>query len=139
MKSALIADIAAIVRQRNKLLEYGNEIGELKPRKHRKIETLNDKMLALSIQMQKDDLIEDLVEREIYSFIKSRFGISDLKSSVMDEMGIIVNESRDRIISQFNILSAFAVPFVLIATVFQMGFMKFDEVLNLSGSAANVG
>ena len=139
MKSALIADISAIVRQRNTLLEYENEIGELNPKKHRKIENLNDKMLALSIQMQKDDLIEDLVEREIYSFIKYEFGISDLKSSVMDEMGIIVGESRDSFISKFNILSAFAVPFVLIATVFQMGIVKFDEVLNLSGTAAYIG
>ena len=139
MNSALIADIAAVVRQRNKLLEYESEIGELMPKKHKQIESLNGKLLALSIQMQKDDLIEDLVEREIYTFIKSKFGISDLKSSVMDEMSIIVGESRDSLISKFNILSAFAVPFVLIATVFQMGFIKFDEVLNLSGCAAYAG
>ena len=137
--SKLIKDISAIVRQRNTLLEYEDEIGEIKPKKHKQIEDLNSKMLALSIQMQKDDLIEDLVEREIYSFIKFRFGISDLKSSVMDEMGIIVNESRDSLISKFNILSAFAVPFILIATVFQMGFVRFDEVLNLSGYAAYAG
>lgn len=139
MKSRLIADIAAIVSQRNKLLAYEGEIGKLKAKRHRRIEDLNDKMLALSIQMQKDDLIEGVIEREIYSFIKTNFGISELKTSVMEEISILVGESRDKLISKFNILSAFAVPFVLIATVFQMGFIKFDEVVNLTGKAAYVG
>lgn len=137
--SKLIKDISAIVRQRNTLLEYEDEIGEIKPKKHRNIEDLNDRMLALSIQMQKDDLIEDVIERGIYSFIKTNFGISELKTSVMDEIGILVGESRDKLISKFNILSAFAVPFVLIATIFQMGFLKFDAVLNLTGCAACAG
>lgn len=139
MNSPLINDIALVVHQRNKWLEYGNEIGEIKPGNRKAVERLYDKILALSKQMQKDDMIEREVEREIISLIKSEFGISDLKNSIMDQMGILVSESRNRLISRFNILSAFAVPFMLVATVFQMGVIKFEEVIVLSGNAAVIG
>ncbi|MDO4804832.1 MAG: hypothetical protein Q4A32_08440 [Lachnospiraceae bacterium] len=137
--SPMLADIAAIVRQMDVLLECKSEIGELRPGKRRETERLNDKMLALSVQMQKDDRIENVVEREIYSYIKEEFGIPELKESVMNDLGIIVGESRDRFISKFNNLSAFAVPFILIATVFQMGFLKFEEAISLTGRCADIG
>ena len=57
----------------------------------------------------------------------------------MEEMRIIVSESRNNLVSGFNTLSAFAVPFIIIATVFQMGFIRFQEAISLSGAAAYLG
>ena len=138
-ESVLVKDIAAIAEQRSRLLSLGTRIGELQPGERKIVEGLNRELLLLSRDIQKTDMIEDSVEREIYSFIKKEFEIERLKTSVMEEMRIIVSESRNNLVSGFNTLSAFAVPFIIIATVFQMGFIRFQEAISLSGAAAYLG
>ena len=137
MESKLFRDIIKVLKQRLKLLDYSEKIGELRKRKD--IEKLNDDLLRFSAEVQTEDAINNNLEREIYTFLKDEFEIDKLKSSVMDEMNILVNESRDRLVSKFNILSSVAVPFVLIATLFQMGIIKFGEVLSLYGRGAWIG
>lgn len=135
--SNLVVDINKIHKQRLALLDYSKKIGELKERKD--IEKLNDRFLRFSANVQGENVINNNLEREIYAFLKEEFEIDRLVSSVMDEMNILVNESRDRLVSKFNTLSSVAVPFVLIATVFQMGIIKFDEFFGLYGRGAQTG
>ena len=137
--SPLVRDIYKIVEQREKLLSFGNRIGEIRLIGRRNLEKLNDEILSFSEKMQKDDMIKDPIESEVYSFVKSKFGIAELKAGIMEEIGILVNESRDKLVSKFNVISAFAVPFILIATLFQMGIFKFDELLHLSDIGKWIG
>lgn len=139
MNSSMVTIIIKIYNQRMALLEFGRKIGELQKKKRKDIEILNDNLLSFSAKSQKESMIENQVEREIYNFVKAEFQIDVLNSSIMDEINILVNESRERLVSKFNVLSAFAVPFVLVATIFQMGIIKFDEILSLSGWNAVVG
>ena len=57
----------------------------------------------------------------------------------MNECNLVVNESRNQLVYRFNLLSALAVPFILIATLFQMGILKFEEVIKLTGKNAEAG
>lgn len=137
--SPLIRDIVRICNQRMGLLSFGTKIGELRFRKRKEIENLNEKLLAFSARTQKEDMIDRAVEQKVYAFIKDEFDIAELKASIMEEMNILTSESRERLVSKFNVLSAFAVPFVLIATIFDMGLFQFDELLSLSGTEAKIG
>ena len=137
--SQLINNIEKVLKQRLELLDYGRKIGDLHIRKRKDIEKLNDNLLTFSARVQEENAIYNQLERQVYAFLKEEFEIDKLKSSVMDEISILVNESRDRLVSKFNVLSAFAVPFVLIATVFQMGIIRFEEILSLSGVSAWIG
>ena len=132
--SEIINDIAVIVKQRATLLNYSTRIGGLESGSNRDIERLNNDILTFSVEMQGDDTIEGAAEREIYSFIKTQQEIEKLRTSVMEEMGMVLSESRTRLVSKFNILSAYAVPFVIIATLFQMGVFTFEPIINLNGS-----
>ncbi len=123
--SELVKDITSIVAQRSELLEIGRKVGELRPGERHEIEVQYKKLLKLSARMQKEDVKTDPLQREIYRFIKNEFGINDLKASIMEEMGILVGESRDRFVSRFNILAAVSIPFVLVSTLFQMGAFGF--------------
>ena len=95
--------------------------------------------ITFSAEVQKDDIIENSRDREIYFFLKKRFGINELKDNIMNECNLVVNESRNQLVYRFNLLSALAVPFILIATLFQMGILKFEEVIKLTGKNAEAG
>lgn len=137
--SILIRDIISLIKHRKSLLEFGRRMAEINPGNRKAVENLHGDILRLSADIQKDDLIDNTVEKEICSYMKEQMGISELKSSLTEEIGIMVNESRNRLVARFNILSAFAVPFILMATVFQAGIVRFEEMLNLTGRAAYAG
>ena len=137
--AALIKDIVKVIKQRSDLLEYEGKIGKTKINDRKTIEKLNDRLIEFSARVQKEDMIYDQLERKIYFFLKNEFEIDKLKSSVIEDINILVNESRNRLVSKFNILSSLAVPFILIATIFQMGIFRFEEVFYLSGVWAYIG
>ena len=139
MESAILNDISKLVKHRNDLLKYGKRIGELQPGDRKKVEGLNTDILSLSAQMQKDDMISNPVEREVYDFVKNEFDIAELKTSITEDIGIIVSETRDGFVSKFNILSSLAVPFVLIATLFQMGIIKIEAWLDVPEQGRTLG
>ena len=137
--SRLVKYVSKLLSQRRKLLEYGTLIGSISEGSRKDLEELNSKILAFSAEAQKDDMVANAFEREFYQFIKKQFNIDELKTSVMEEMNLVINESRNRLVSGFNILSAIAVPFVVISTLFQMGVLHFESALDLSGPVKWIG
>lgn len=137
--SAFLDDIHKVLLQRAQLLEYGTMIGESIYNTRKYIEKLNDRLLSFSARVQQENIIRNYVEKDIYSYIQQKFEVSELQNSIMNEINILISESRNKLVSKFNVLSAFSVPFVLAATVFQMGLLKFDEIINLSGYKSVIG
>lgn len=137
--ATFIKDIVKVLKQRSDLLEYGEKIGKTKISDRKTIEKLNDSLIEFSAQVQEDEVIHDHLERKVYFFLKDEFEIDRLKSSVIEEINILVNESRNRLVSKLNVLSSLAVPFILIATLFQMGIFRFEEMFILSGVWACIG
>ena len=139
MASPLIQDILRLMDFRNSILFVGGQVGDVDISDRKAIEKLNKKMLQLSIEHQRDGIKNNYIEKSVYDFLLNRYEIDSLKSSIMEEVSVLTGEARDRMVSKFNVLSAFAVPFILIATIFQIGIIKFQEVVSLTGTKALLG
>ena len=139
LNSPLIRQIIELFDFRNKMVETSKDTGNIKLSDRKAIESLNSKMLQLSLEHQKISIKESYIEKSVFNFLNEKYELENIRSSVMNETAVLVNEARDKMVSKFNTLSAFAVPFILIATVFQMGIIKFEELVNVTGFAANVG
>lgn len=148
LNSPLAKSVKNVIKQKSDLYSYGLKIGEFvksneaenekakKGRKKVNLSDLNDDLIEFSKRVQKEDMITNSTEKEIYDFLKNKYGIDSLKTALMDEVNILVNASRDRLLHKFNVLSAIAVPFVLIATFFQIGFIKLEEIIFFKGDNA---
>ena len=135
-RSEFVENICTLLSQRERLLAYGQRIGETEQRNRKQLEQLNNDVIALSAEMQKDDMIDGAVEREQYEFIKKQFGIENLKTSVIEEMKMVIEESRNKMVARFNMLSAYAVPLFLFSALCEMGIIRFDALVDISGPAA---
>ncbi|WP_024866658.1 hypothetical protein [Butyrivibrio sp. FCS014] len=138
VRSELIEDIVELLDMRNKMLELGREIGATSISDRKKIEELNRKMLNISVEHQNTSIKDNYVEKSVYDFFNDKYELQKLKDSLTGEISLLVGEARDRVVSKFNTLSALAVPFILVATVFQMGLIKFEGV-ELVGVPAVIG
>lgn len=132
--SKLVQTITKIIKQRETLLDLKSQTGTSGPDDRKSIEELNRRLRAFSTEVHKDDaeMYKDGILEQISKFLKERFEIETLKESIGEDLGILLNESRESLVGKFNRLSSIAVPFVIIATVFQMGLLKFDELINIS-------
>ncbi|MCR5671391.1 MAG: hypothetical protein K6G10_10335, partial [Butyrivibrio sp.] len=139
LSSPLIREMIEIVDLRNKMVDTGRATGNTDLNDRKAIEALNKEMLQLSLEHQKLSIRDSYIEKSVYAFLNDKYELEKIKSSIMEETGVLVNEARDKMVSKFNTLSAFAVPFILIATVFQMGIIKFQELASVTGVAADIG
>ena len=135
-----LAEIVRILRsQRERLLDFGKRIGSISKDKRKKLEQLYSEFLAFSMEVQKDDVIVNAFERELYRFIQKIFSIDELYHTEMEELQLVVDESRNKLVSGFNLLTAIAAPFLIISALFEMGIVHFESLLDLSGCAARWG
>ena len=137
-ESELIKDVKNIFSRRSTLLDFGRQISKLKPNKRKEIELLYSKMLSFSADVQEDDMKSGLVQSRVYSYLKDEFEIEKLEQMNIEKISIITSESRERMVSKFNIISSVAVPFVLVSTLFQMGILKFESLLELKDYSSSI-
>ncbi|MCR5753407.1 MAG: hypothetical protein K6G30_01155, partial [Acetatifactor sp.] len=132
--AALVETIKLIDEQRKTLLDIKEQIGKSGSCDRKGIEDLNRRLLAFSAKSQHDEakMLRNGILKKISGFVRNRFGIDELKQSTKEDLEMLVNESRESLVGRFNKLSALAVPFIIVATVFQMGLIKVEELLSVS-------
>ena len=137
-QSTFVRHVSQLLSYRHRLFKIGDRIGRPKNNNSKALEALNSEYLELSADMQQNDLVGDAFENEQYQFIKRQFDIENLRITVREELQLLLDESRNRTVAGFNFLSAIAVPFILIATLFQMGIVRFDSLLTIANPPEGV-
>ncbi|MCR5156357.1 MAG: hypothetical protein K6C96_06720 [Butyrivibrio sp.] len=135
--SRLVKDIIELLDLRSSMLDISDDISKTAINDRKKIEKFNKRVLELSTQYQKVGIRNNYIEKSLCSFLIDKYELDRIRDSVTDEVSVLVGEARDRMVSKFNTLSAIAVPFILIATIFQMGFIKFKELISIDGVGAS--
>lgn len=114
-----------IIEHRHSLRMIGTQLPEMMNQagcSENAVEELNAKLVSLNTVMQKDDIIPESNMQEIYSFVRKKLGIEDLKQSVFKSSDFLIQkeqqesdrkeEERDRglqtILGLFAILGVFS-------------------------------
>lgn len=120
---------SVVIGQRRELFEIGRGVNECvgNPVKSRAIYRKYVEFLA---QEQNAGMISSLTEKEIYDYLQQMLKISDLKESIQDSVSIVTTDSKERVYSIFNFLSAVTIPFVIISTFFQMGMIHINPLVS---------
>lgn len=134
--SALAKNTGKILRQYHSLMNFEKRIGKSIYYDQKYVEKVNEEVLSFLANLQEENAILEQTEKDVYLFLQKQFEIKELTDSVLTTLGLLVEERRNKQVSKFNVMSSLAVPFVLIATLFQMGIVKFEELLELNNGAA---
>ena len=78
------------------------------------------------------------VELDVFEFIYNALNVQDLKESVKDTMAMVSEYSKERVYANLNFLSIITIPFILFSTLFQMGVLRFEPVLDLNAGNMSV-
>lgn len=101
------------VQHRYQLLEFGHNLSRYLNTKGKDIEENNKKYMEFSTDLQNHNLSVMGDQRTIYSFLQNVFEIEKLSNSVLGQMQIVIDESRRRAVSGFDIITALAAPLVI--------------------------
>lgn len=121
-----------VITQRNTLIEIGDGIEKCvgEPVNSR---NMYRKYVDYIASEQKDSIIRKLTEQEIYYYLRKMLRIDDMKEIIQDAVDIVTSDSKERVYSGFNYLTAITVPLVLISTFFQMGAIEMDPIFSRAG------
>lgn len=97
--SAICGDLNRILEQQRELRAIGEGVArstENMQADSSMIEQFNTRLICLSAKMQRDDLIADPIEQEVYSFMKKNIGIDELKKSVLTSADLLIQNAQQK-------------------------------------------
>ena len=136
-ESSLIEIFSKILYQREKFKEIGRFLGAFKENSN-KIKKQNEELISLLAKAQADECMDLQVELDVFEFIYNALNVQDLKESVKDTMTMVSEYSKERVYANLNFLSIITIPFILFSTLFQMGVLRFEPVLDLNAGNMSV-
>ena len=136
-ESSLIEIFSKILYQREKFKEIGRFLGAFKENSN-KIKKQNEELISLLAKAQADECMDLQVELDVFEFIYNALNVQDLKESVKDTMAMVSEYSKERVYANLNFLSIITIPFILFSTLFQMGVLRFEPVLDLNAGNMSV-
>ncbi len=136
-ESSLIEIFSKILYQREKFKEIGRFLGAFKENSN-KIKRQNEELISLLAKAQADECMDLQVELDVFEFIYNALNVKDLKESVKDTMAMVSEYSKERVYANLNFLSIITIPFILLSTLFQMGVLRFEPVLDLNAGNMSV-
>jgi len=104
LQSEICRDLRNILEHRHELRDIGRSLSDRDEHKGLReitehIEAFNTRLVNLNVRVQKDDLIVNPLEQEVYAFMKSTLGIDALKESVTASAELLIKnaeQKRDR-------------------------------------------
>lgn len=129
-KSSITSIFNDILYQREMLKEIGKFIGDFKKQK-KNIKKNREDLIELLAWAQAKECLDTQIELDCYKFIASRLGVPELRESVSESMEMISDYTKEAVYGKLDSLSQFTIPFILVATVFQMGFLRFSPAIDL--------
>ena len=132
VRSSKIVDIfEKALYQRENFKELGRFLGKFKTNA-REIKRKNGELIELLAKAQADECMDSQVELDTFTFLYDVLGIPKLRESVKDTMTMVSEYSKERVYAKLNFLSSITIPFILISTLFQVGLIRFDPLLDLA-------
>jgi hypothetical protein len=97
MESKLYTDLSKLFSHRHKLQKIGKSLAEKADLKNDDMDTrtMNSELVTLISEMQTDDIIINPVEQEVYSFIKEKLQIENLKASVKNASDLVIRNAEE--------------------------------------------
>lgn len=125
LQSEICGCLRRLAGHRHRLRAIGTRLPKMMERgrnSEESVEELNTELVRLNTTLQKDDIIPDSNMQEIYSFVREKLGIEDLKKTVLQSAEFLIGkqqqewdkkeEDRDRglqmILGLFAILGIFS-------------------------------
>ena len=128
--SSIVDMFAKILYQREKFKELGRFLGSFKENE-KKIKKKNEELIELLAKAQADECIDSQVELDAFAFLYEALHVPELRESVKETMTMVSEYSKERVYANLNFLSLITIPFILISTLFQVGLIKFEPLLDL--------
>jgi hypothetical protein len=96
--SRLYTNLFKLFSHRCQLQKIGKSLAEKADLKNDNMDTrtMNSELVALISEMQTDDIIVNPVEQEVYSFIKEKLQIENLKDSVMNVSELVIRNAEEQ-------------------------------------------
>lgn len=98
-QSDVYQDLKNLLKQQQELRAIGDGIARSaqEMKENRDVyDSFNTRLIHLSAQMQRDDLIIDPVEQEVYCFLKRNMGINELKENVLTTAELLIQNARQK-------------------------------------------
>ncbi len=136
--SEFINLFSQVLYQRESFKSIGRFIGDFQNKKRRELTRENEELIRLLAKAQANECIDSQLESDIYDFIYRVLRVDVLKADVKESMSLVSEHTKDTVYGNLDKLSLVTIPFIIISTLFQIGFLRFATIVNFENETALV-
>ncbi|SFI30157.1 hypothetical protein SAMN04487830_13919 [Pseudobutyrivibrio sp. OR37] len=128
--SCIVGLFDKILYQRERLKEIGRFLREFE-KNEREVSNKNSELIKLLAKAQADECIDSQIEIDTYKFVYEVLNVSSLRENVRETTALVSEHTKERVYNNLNLISVYAIPFILLSTLFQIGLIEFKPIFSI--------